>query len=133
MLSKFPKEKNYSNFNLEYYILAYKGNELYYCNIFNNVKVEKELTLIKEEHPSHEELQNRLTGLFLQCFVNKDELEIVNGGKPEVKEQIEAWEQIYPNIKLITNMVEQNLWAKKKKGFLKFSLRDSLLKLKNLL
>lgn len=133
MLSKFPKEKNCSNFGLEYYIFVYKGDELYYCNIFNNVEVEKGLMLIKEEHPSYEELQNRLTGLFLQCFVNKDELELVNGAKPNVREQIEAWEQIYPNIKFITNMVEQVLWAKKKKGFPKFSIRNSLLKLKNLL
>ena len=131
MLSKFPKEKNCSNFGLEYYILAYKGDELYYCNIFNNVEVEKGLMLIREGHPSHEELQNRLTGLLLQCFVNKDDLEIVQAAEPKVKEQIDAWEQIYSNLNLITNMVEQALWAKKRLP--KFSLRDSLLKLKNLL
>lgn len=113
MLAKFPKGKNYSSFNLEYYVLLYSGNDLHYYNIFNSVKVEKELISIKEDHPPHEELVERLTSIFMYCFWSKAEYELVIApwiGRGE-DELVDVWDQIYPNLELIVKMVEDKLWS----------------------
>ena len=113
MIAKYRKEKNYSSFNLEYYVLLYRDKEPHYFNIFNNVKVENELMSIKEDHPRHEELVERLASIFMYSFWSKSEYEFIISpwfGKGE-DEKIDVWDQIYPNLELIANMVEHVLWG----------------------
>lgn len=113
MISKFSKGKNYSSFNLQYYVLLYIGKELQYYNIFNNANVERELVSIQEDHPRHEELVERLASIFMYSFWSKCEYEFVITpwiGQGE-DEKVDVWDQIYPNLELIANMVEHNLWG----------------------
>lgn len=113
MIPKFSKGKNYSSFNLQYYVLLYNGKELQYYNIFNNAKVERELISIQEDHPRHEEVVERLASIFMYSFWSKCEYEFVITpwiGQGE-DEKVDVWDQIYPNLELIANMVEHSLWG----------------------
>ena len=113
MFTKYEKCQNFSSYGLEYYVLLHRRrNELFYYNIFNNARVNKELKDIAIDRPSHDELVQRLASIFMYSFWSKCEYEMVVSpwvGGDKAEEKIDVWDQIYPNLELIAAMVEQKL------------------------
>ena len=95
--------------NLEFYVLICDLNtdKPVMYNIFNNLSVLQSLDLVKKDNLNMDELEKRLNSIFMSVYWSRYEYEI------EVKPKFgkrdgnctDVYEQIKPNLKLITKMV----------------------------
>lgn len=95
--------------NLEFYVLTCDLNtdKPVMYNIFNNLSVLQSLELVKKDNLNINELEKRLNSIFMSVYWSRYEYEIEVKPKFSKKDSTptDVYEQIKPNLKLITKMV----------------------------
>lgn len=101
--------------NLEYYVLNedFNTHKIEPYNILGGTWISEYVYKNKKKFKSHDELKELLRIEFMSKFWSRAEYEILIGGLfvkyPDEFEKIDIWEQIKPNLDLITSYIEDKM------------------------